>query len=344
MSDSKKERYTNYDFMRLLMSVFVIYVHSPKPLRIENSVFWTNFMYIFTMQCNAIFFMLSGKFALNKKFEEKKDYIDYYKSKFITILIPYGLVSCLLVLAAKPFTGIKEYILNCGRAIFFENPSSHLWYVCLLIGYLISAPFLAKMLQSMKKSELKILFAVGILWNIYRIYIVTDLHLQEPINGWFLAGWIFSFILGYVYDKVIDDENRKWWYLFGVIGFVVSVLGRAYLPTFEYPASESVAFIIFTMASFVFLEKHTNFKNQSVAKTVGFLAKYSYVAYIVHYFIKSKYELVLLGRGIKDSILFVSVVFVTSYAVSILVTVVLIKPIQKLLFKWMGKSKKTKNS
>lgn len=336
--NTKKTRQTNYDFMRILMSIFVMYIHSPKPERIVNIPLAENFLYIFAMQCNAIFFMLSGKFALNKQFNEKKDYVDYYISKFITLIIPYGITSCLLVLAQSPFTGIKKYILDCARA-FINNPSSHLWFICTLIGFLLGAPFLSKMLNSMQKTELRILFSVGILWNICSVYLIADLRLQDPVLGWFLDGWIFVFIIGYLYDKIFDEKHIRWVYLIGVLGLVASAIGKTYLPVFEYPASQSVAFIVFVIASFIFLERHMNFTNPAVCHVIRFLAPYSYIAYIVHYFIKTKLEAILTGRGMSDSLLFVTVVFILSYLTAIIVSELLIKPIQKMLFRLNHRAK-----
>ena len=60
--------------------------------------------------------MISGKFNLRKNFESKSDYYNYYTDKFISIIVPYGIISCILVKIVDKPQGIKNFIYLC---IFF---------------------------------------------------------------------------------------------------------------------------------------------------------------------------------------------------------------------------------
>lgn len=93
-----KERLANYDLMRVLMSFYVVCVHITLPNFVAGNMLLNNIFKTFVFQCDIVFFMLSGKFNLNKKFEEKKDYVDFYISRFINVLLPYVIVSSLITI------------------------------------------------------------------------------------------------------------------------------------------------------------------------------------------------------------------------------------------------------
>lgn len=339
MEYSARERSINYDFMRVLMSLFVICIHTSLPAYINDNRLLSNFISVFLFQCNGIFFMISGKFNLCKKFECKKDYANYYANRFESILVPYGIVTCLLVLleiiVSKQHCNLNGYIYQCIVAFFSTNASNHLWFICCLIGFLISTPFLAKMVTAMKDDELKVLFAIGICWNIIAIYLTADLGVSFNISGWFLWGWIFVYFLGYFCDRIINDNNVKIIYCLGITGFIISVLGKTYLDIFKYSTDLSVGFIFFTMSCYLFLQRHIviNNKRNVFIPIVTYMARYSFVAYMVHYFIIHNItnKFVVSNEGIMKYILFVLITFIISYIASILVSNIIIKPMQKLL-------------
>ena len=98
-----KQRSFNYDVMRILMSIFVIAVHTPLPGKLSNSfVVWYALSCLY-MQCNGVFFMISGRFNLMKAFQSKEDYIRYYKSKFVTIFVPFCLATAVIVWSEHQF-------------------------------------------------------------------------------------------------------------------------------------------------------------------------------------------------------------------------------------------------
>lgn len=344
MENNVKERALNYDFMRVLMSLFVICIHTSLPSYISDHKLLNNSIIVFLLQCNGIFYMISGKFNLSKSFECKKDYTSYYVNRFISIIVPYGIISCLLVLLnviiSKQPCNLNGYIYQCIEAFFSTNANNHLWFVTILIGILVSTPFLSKMLAAMKDDELKVLFGVGIAWNAIAIYLIMDLGLSFNISGWFLWGWIFVFFLGYFCDRIINDNNVKIVYCSGIIGFIISVLGRTYLKNFQYSTDLSVAFILFTMSCYLLLQRHITTNNKIVKiafcpQIITYMAKYSFSAYMVHFFIINNItnKFITSNEGIIQYILFVLITFIISYIASILMSHILIRPIQKILLR-----------
>lgn len=339
MNNNTKDRAINYDCMRVLMSFFVICLHAGIASRLshDNSiVILSNLISTFLVQCNGVFYMISGKFNLCKKFECKKDYINFYINKFISIIVPYGIVSCLLVLcemiiSEQPWN-FNGYIYQCYAAFFSTNASSHLWFVCTLIGMLASTPFLSKMASAMKDEELKILFGICIIWNVIAIYLTADLGISFGINGWFFWGWLFIYFLGYFCDRIVCDKNVGIFYCLGIIGFIITVLGMSFLEIFKYSHDLSVGYVLFSMSCYLFMQRHLTIKNETLKKIlcplITYMAKYSFGAYMVHIIVMHGVEIIF--EGLWPTIIFT---FIFSYLVSILISNIIIKPIQAILVK-----------
>lgn len=339
MENNTKERSINYDYMRVLMSFFVMGIHTtPWPDCFINSRILYYGIRAFLFPCNGVFYMISGRFNLFKNFECKKDYINYYINRFVSIVVPYGAVTCLLVLLniiiTRQVCNFNGYIYQCFEAFFSTNATKHFWFVCALIGILASAPFLSKMLKSMKDDELKVLFGVGIVWNIIAIYLVTDLGIGFGISGWFMWGWLFIFFLGYFCERIVNDRNIKLIYGLGILGFIVSVLGAIYLETFQYATDLSVGYIFYTMSCYLFLQRHIVINHRIIeyvlSPVIKYMAKYSFTAYLIHPFVLDNFtkRFVFPGDGVVQYLLSLLITFIASYIVSVAVFNILIRPLQ----------------
>jgi len=332
----KKDRIVNYDAIRVLQSLFVICVHTALPLLVEDNVLLNNTITSFLFQCNGVFFMLSGYFNLSKEFSNSEDYKNFYLTRFMTIIIPYSVVSIIFVIIRcvqeHAVLNVKGYIWIIIDTIISANASSHLWFVCILIGFLISTPFLSKMLHSMKNDELLILFGVGMLWNVVTIYLTANVGLSFQISGWIFAGWPFVFVLGYICSRVVNDNNRKYFYIVGVIGFIISVLGRTYLDKFENATDLSPGYILFFVAMFLFYEKQLSVKNRIISGVISYLAKYSFLTYMLHTLVLQNVTKKLFEAqdSIPEYIASILFTFVVSYLLAIITSYIVVSPLQKI--------------
>lgn len=344
-----KERLANYDLMRVLMSFYVVCVHITLPSFVAGNMLLNNIFRTFVLQCDIVFFMLSGKFNLNKKFEEKKDYVDFYISRFINVLLPYVIVSSLITIenlvSNEHCYNIKVWVYSSIKALVDTNADTYMWFMCALIGLIIGAPFLSKMLHSMKDFEVKILFVVCMVWSVVSIYVFKNNGFIFRINNFFLSGWVFSFVLGGCLHRIVNEKNIKKFYMAGIIGFIVTVLGMTYLETFKNPNDLSACFVLFGIASFLFMEKHFCIKSKVINKCIIEVAKYSFYAYMIHMFIYSKYtgDLFVEENGLGQYLMTVIITFVLAYVVGFLLENILIKPLQKLVRLLLKDIQKNKN-
>ena len=166
--------------------------------------------------------------------KNKNGYRTYYLKKMIYILFPYILVTCILSLwemINNQYTiTFLFFIKHTYSSFMTANANIHLWFMYPLLGMLLSAPFLAKMLNHMEDREIKLLFAIGIIWGVVSIYFTWDIGFGFSYLGWILSGWMMHFFAGYFCERIINEKNRKILYIVGAIGFVITVLGTWLIP------------------------------------------------------------------------------------------------------------------
>lgn len=281
------ERNVQMDLIRSLSMVFVIAAHvSPKPLA-SHRLFSILFNMVL-MTCNSNFYMLSGALNLRKSFACPEDYRKYYIKKAISILFPYVTVSLFLqawnMAADGQSLTAGSFLTAFYQAFMVENSGGYLWFMYPLAGLLVSAPFLARMLGAMSDSEVKILFAAGMLWNVAGIWLTEDIGVGFAYSGWFLSMWAFHFFLGYYCDRMIRDRERKRLYLLGAVGLAADLAGSFLAPEHNrYSTDLSPAYILFAMSVYLFLKDQVKIRSARAKKCISFAAENSFLVYLLHW-------------------------------------------------------------
>lgn len=334
----KSKRNINCDLMRVISMIFVIAIHTDSSfIKIPIlGVILSTILYT----CNGIFYLLSGRFNLQTKFECVEDYIKYYSKKTITIFFPYVFVTCLLslwdILDSGTWNGLELYAKRTYVALMHTNSSIHLWFMYGLIGLLLGAPFFAKMLQNMSNWELNILLGIGIAWNIVFVYLCADFNINFSYYNWFLSGFSIYFFAGYYCIRNINDLNKKRIYILGAAGYIITVLGRYLIADrYLYSTDSAAAYIVFTMAVYTFLEKEVVIKNDYLKKFIGFMSKYSFLIYMLHWNVLEKITpLIITGEStFLKWIASILVTLIISMLFSVILNTAIIYPIQKLMKK-----------
>lgn len=282
-------RDVRYDVIRVVSMLFVIAVHvNPKPF---NSVPWMKDIFDdLIYSCNGMFFMLSGFFNMKNEFHSKEDYARYYKKKTISIFLPYVLMTFLLYgyeyyRSGRAFA-LRVYVEETINALTALNSEQHLWFMYSLIGLVLSAPFLSKMLHAMSDWEIKLLFWMSIGWNVVSIYLVNDLGWNFHYGKWIMASWTIYFFLGYFHDRIIDDSNKKIWYLLGILGFLITALWKYILPMENHSDVDfAPAYTFFVIGMYTMLLNEVHIQGKMGKKVISFIAEHSFTVYLIHYLI-----------------------------------------------------------
>lgn len=290
--NSPKKRNAADDLIRIIMILMVIMIHTDdKPW--ADIPLLSALVTTLIFSCNSLFFQLSGKYSLRHTFNDKSDYLDYYKKRLIDIVFPYVCTSLLLSIWNMQVTPDPEinassqliyYLKFAFKELFSANNSIHLWFMFLLMGFILSAPFLSKMLHAMSRTELNILFAIGILWNVVRVFLFMDFYKPFAYSGWLLSGWILHFCMGYYIANAVDDDNRFKYMCAGLLGLIINIICLTLIPhRFYEPTDQAPTYILFCAGLYIVFSYIIRIKKEAAEKVILFLAAHTFTIYMIHF-------------------------------------------------------------
>ena len=224
-----------YDYIRVISCIGIICLHATGDRADKVGVFFETISRV----ALPMFVLLSGVLVLgNPKIEP---YSKFYGKRFVKILIPYLLYGAVYIgwvyenhtipeklTLEKLKTAIKDVpvsvVHNLREPMYF-----HLWFMMMIMGFYVVAPFIQRGLTAFKDKDLKCLFLV-----ILFVYTVVD---YMPIIGInigitnFFSNWIIYFLAGYI---IIQFDNKKTHIFFSIMGILSMVL--MYIWKMYYPA------------------------------------------------------------------------------------------------------------
>ncbi|TAA72877.1 acyltransferase [Planococcus salinarum] len=223
------KRHDYMDWLRVLAIFAVVGVHTVS--KIINSGHTDQWEWQFANAidsairwCVPVFFMLSGALLLNMK---RQDPIgEFLKRRLQKVLIPLIFWSGVYI-AYKIFEQGESYTFGEMLVLFFtDDVYYHLWFMYVIIGLYIMAPFLKILVQNMdQKTYLYFLgiwfFFAGLVPFVQKMYgfePAFDVGLFQPYIGYFLLG---AYLVRYPLPK------KTLWPLLGlsVIAYLATVYG-----------------------------------------------------------------------------------------------------------------------
>lgn len=329
------------DLLRIVLCISVIALHAFDFFG-KMSYFSSITLPVLLIAANGLFFMLSGYFNLEKEFKNVSDIKKFYKSRFITILLPFLAFVFVWQIwdlrSTNILADIPGFLFTFYESIMDTTANTHLWFLYPLFGMVLSTPFLSKMLHSMDDNELKMLWHISIGFNVLVYILCLNFGVDNRLLGWIFIGWPIYYFLGYYYRHVIVKENAIKWIVLGSIGFVVTVLGmRGMIPFFvSYAGANDISpfFTLFCIGYLVLWNKVVVINNEKIGKVISFIAKYTFFIYMFHMrgigYAVGKLGITTFNVG--NGLLVVLGSFVFSLVASIIMDL-LLKPIQKLIEK-----------
>ena len=225
-----RKRDVRYEFIRIFSMILVITAHALAamfPQYAETSLAGLMLSRLVCMS-NGLFFMISGKFALQVCCTTSNDYKTYYLKRFGSLGIP--VLVCMLLRSMFNVGGwYPDHFLSAAfRAEHIQNvfsgfATSEYWFLYKLVGFLAIAPFVGKMLRQATKAELLWFLGLGMFWNALNTYLPAvgiSFSWEYPLGGCFVL-----FAMGYAIEKIAETQKEEnLLLLLGCISFAVSIL------------------------------------------------------------------------------------------------------------------------
>lgn len=231
--------------------------------------------------CNSLFFMLSGKFALAVRCETVSDYQRYYGKKLTNILVPtllYMFLRSLLEYGGRfwEISFWKTWVRN----VCYDYAGTEYWFLYTLLGLLLLAPLLNKMTSNLKKGEMWLFIAFGLLFNSicsYAPYVNLSFSWQ-----YIFGGWAFYFMLGCFLEKVIDTPKKENIVIAaGGLCFVISMIQKQFGLTSNIH-DLAPTFTMISCAVFFLLKRNYFGKSDFFRSMIMKAGSYSFAVYLIH--------------------------------------------------------------
>ena len=298
MNNSTSKRTDYFDYLRLLVTFIVMFVHVTGQGWYKASVDsfeWNviNFynscgrwsLPIFVMISGALF--LEGNHSIEKIF---KKYISRMATAYIFWSIAYA-----------SFGAIVE---GFNLSVFINEVVAghyHMWYLLMISGVYMLIPFMKKIVESETLTKYFLLLCAIFSVVIPHIVLLSRTFmpvlstiadkLLADMEFHFTLGYVGFFVAGYYINKVeISKKTQRLIYVLGIVGVIATIVLSAWIsmllgaPREEFYKSFTVNVAPAAIAVFTFGKYHLNNLKLSdkAKKIVRVLSKYSFGAYLVH--------------------------------------------------------------
>ncbi|MDO4197465.1 MAG: acyltransferase [Erysipelotrichaceae bacterium] len=284
-----KKRDYGLDLLRIVLCIFVIMLHSLAYFGDLNKFIGTYFPTIIG-SANVLFFVISGYLNLEKNFKSNKDIIDFYKTRFIYVVLPF--------LGFNLFWVIWDYMHANGSfdllgvaydyydMIMGEAAKGHMWFMYPYFGLLLATPFLSKMLHAMDNKELKTLWYLGLGFNACYYFLCENMGLHFRVSAWFLEGWALYYVTGYIFRHVLVNESPVKWTILCLLGYFATVLGGSgkltFFKYFEGVNDLQPMFTLFCIGLLYIWNRFVKINNDKVGKVISYIGYCTYLIYLFH--------------------------------------------------------------
>lgn len=326
---------TSYNLIRVVAMLMVLAVHVSNEceqfMEPYNKTWYLNSIFTcIAMIANPLFFMLSGKFNLNKRFETLQDYFIFYYKKIISIFVPL-LVFSIIVFLVK-YNPSDWSIMLFIKGFLNNEIEGVYWFVYALGCILVFSPFFSKMLQSMSRLDKTMFFWVLIAVNSFiTIYLMKGTNAHMNYNSVGIISWHLFYFIGYLLEDVIQTRKEENVLIaLGGVGLVVQFLLDRFVENLAVPLYDPTPWMIFEGIAVYLLLLRVDFGNGKLAKVIDKIAEVSFVFYLLHMLIVN---MVVKWFPLHISASVNAICFVVIFIISFVIIISLAFPIVRFLLK-----------
>ena len=338
MTKEVKKRDISYEIIRVIAMIMVVVVHEMPTYTVKQSDGYPFLAFdALLCTCNALFFLLAGRFAFRMNLDDKNLYKKYYWKKALGLIIPmlvYMAIKNWHVMVYNQHLTVTpiSYIKHFGIALVNGFSYMEYWFLYILIACFLATPFFARMVQNMKDQDKKAFFIVGLIMSTITTF-VPVLGVSFAVKYYFV-GHILLFFLGAMIEDIFKDKKAQLrLYAIGLLSLVINTILILVAHYTEGYKSTSPFYILFSVASFIFIKNVIKLPKK-LDKVILFLGKHSLAVYMTHIIVLyAVNDLFVLPNGILSLVLASILITVGSVLVGFIIDNTIIKWLQKLTIK-----------
>ena len=282
------------------------------------------------LTCNALFFLLSGKF--NLRASSTVDLPLFYAKKFATILIPtlffFAFRTCYDLYPNLGTPGELAHTMLVNLLGGLNN--SEYWFLYRLVGYLVVAPFLAHVAIGLSPSGKKLLVVMGVVWP--AITMATRAAGIGLYWDFLFGGYILFFMVGPFIEEVLEKWPTRALVAATACSCLIAAVFDIRGVTSNYIV-ETPFYVISGIGVFVVLARLGSRMGGLLERAVAFVAAHSFTVYLVHIMVLVRIAGWLPAITGPASIglqwVLAAMTFLISLGIATLVDVLLMNPLSK---------------
>ena len=351
------KRSSNYDLLRIIAMVFVVYIHSQSAIH----PFQQGFLTVVGIAV-PVFLMISGAFILSNE-TTLSNLKGYYIKRFKSIVFPFLIFTVAYIISSACCSLYYQECSTFGEAINYEfnyiylhgktTTGGQLWFMYIIIPFYIVAPLIILFRKKCKIGYM-------ILTPILLVLSVLNYHLGFVAFPWYLnfISYLPVIMFGDVLKNFVKAFKYDW--IIYLILYLIVVSLQIYLKqsivfggnrnefaitlfnegsrTFGLRDPNTLEVMNITCGSLVFLI----FKKIKINIDLSYLASLSYYIYLIHCFFNGFTEIVF------NSILKIStetgIFIILAGTLNLIISFFLAIPVMFVFTKKMAENKHEKNS
>lgn len=208
-----RQRDLSLDIIRIFACLMVVTTHAPMPATEAHSVLLAGIS-LFTLPCNALFFMVSGALLLPTPKTDRKlaPPYEFLKKRLGKVLIPTLLWSLfyIVVRAINYNLTIVEIVRSVLSLPFSPQGHGVLWFMYALVGLYLLSPILSAWLKTASEKEELLylsLWAITLLYPILHKVVIVNTSISGILYNF--SGYAGFFLLGH-YLQHYGKRIRMW--------------------------------------------------------------------------------------------------------------------------------------
>ncbi|MDY4041247.1 MAG: acyltransferase [Collinsella sp.] len=275
-----------YDVVRVVAMAFVVAVHALMIVDADtpagNVVTVLGQTVFFT--CNALFFILSGKFNLTKRNAEDpgRYYLRKVRGIIVPVLILFFLRTVYNLWPALP--GPRALAVTYVKNVLGDLSGSEYWFVYILVSFLAVVPFLAPAFTAMGRARQRLFLGMGLAW----FCLLFFMRSRGITFSWsyLFTGFAFPFFIGpFVEDYMAEGHAaRAIFAAMPICALATVALVLAGMTSQAQGAFDNSPFyMVLSIGMYLALLRLGGLvRGERARAVIAFAARHSFTVYLVH--------------------------------------------------------------